>query len=397
MKGSRLNLKGVVPLVLSAVLLAGCSTSKERQLQRVAKDWCTTIRASQVMPVYPLTEDLQPGDVFLVQVPLDQQQKIYKERGFLPLDYHIERLNPDGYTNYYANSFLADANGPLLPRDWIRPSGTNVSAWEPAPHVAFPSYSFSVRRGVGLDLAVPVQGVPVGLSLLGSDAAEGSVSIKNARTMGVDAISLYRQLETWARKNSDFLRYFGPGASQKRTNLLRVVTRVFATGQMDVNLRDASSRAGGVDVGAPKPVDLLSVNLATNNGDTPGTVVTNFNNAWSVLTNMVRHAGARDAAGNFLPGGSLRLSAASARSVTLHEPFDPPVILGYLGFDCAISEGGVLGPPIPTQAVIDPAYKLGHLLHASPAATVYSEAAKQGIYGVLRALPDEPQARDIVA
>jgi hypothetical protein len=29
-----------------------------------------TIRASQVVPVYPLTEDLQPGEVFLVQLPV---------------------------------------------------------------------------------------------------------------------------------------------------------------------------------------------------------------------------------------------------------------------------------------------------------------------------------------
>ena len=41
-----------------------------------------TIRGSQVIPVYPLTEDLQPGDIFLVQVPIDQQQKLYEEERF---------------------------------------------------------------------------------------------------------------------------------------------------------------------------------------------------------------------------------------------------------------------------------------------------------------------------
>ena len=44
-----------------------------------------TIRGSQVIPVYPLTEDIQPGDVFLVQLPIDQQQKLYQQNGFLPL------------------------------------------------------------------------------------------------------------------------------------------------------------------------------------------------------------------------------------------------------------------------------------------------------------------------
>ena len=54
---------------LSVGLLCGCRTT-ESQLARVAKDWCLTIRSSQVLPVYPLTEDLQPGDVFAVQTPL---------------------------------------------------------------------------------------------------------------------------------------------------------------------------------------------------------------------------------------------------------------------------------------------------------------------------------------
>ena len=45
-------------------------------------------------------------------------------------------------------------------------NGTNTVAWKAAPRVAVPSYSFTVRNGAGLSLAVPVQGLPVGLSLL---------------------------------------------------------------------------------------------------------------------------------------------------------------------------------------------------------------------------------------
>jgi hypothetical protein len=56
-------------LALMACLLGGCA-SAERQVQQAAKDWCMTIRGSQVIPVYPLTEDIQPGDIFLVQVPI---------------------------------------------------------------------------------------------------------------------------------------------------------------------------------------------------------------------------------------------------------------------------------------------------------------------------------------
>ena len=56
-----------LPLGLCAlVTLATCGSPPERELEDVAKEWCLTIRASQVLPVYPLTEDLQPGDVFVV-------------------------------------------------------------------------------------------------------------------------------------------------------------------------------------------------------------------------------------------------------------------------------------------------------------------------------------------
>jgi len=54
-------------LALVCIPVSCASWERQHQLERVAKDWCLTIRASQVIPVYPLTEDLQPGDVFLVQ------------------------------------------------------------------------------------------------------------------------------------------------------------------------------------------------------------------------------------------------------------------------------------------------------------------------------------------
>src|SRR5439155_17343739 len=115
------------------LLVSGCCLTRQCQLEHVAKDWCMTIRASQVIPVYPLTEDIQPGDVFLVQVPIDRQQQVYEDKGFLPLDNHITRLKPSGYKQFYTNSFLPGTNSVTLPLDWIRPSSTNFHSGEPAP------------------------------------------------------------------------------------------------------------------------------------------------------------------------------------------------------------------------------------------------------------------------
>jgi hypothetical protein len=378
-------------------MVGGCG--KEHELKKVAKDWCLTIRASQIIPVYGLTEDLQPGDIFLVQVPIDKQQQIYKDRGFLPLDNHVARLDPKGYTDFYDYSFIDKDKAPVLPRDWMRPKDATETFWQPAPHVAFPTYSFSVRRGAGLNLAVPVQGVPVGLSLLGSDAADGSVSIKQARTMGVDILSLYHEVQEWAQANTDFLRYFGADPEAKRHNYLRVVTRVFATGEMDVNLRASGSQSGGLDAGVPKPVDLLFPEPPKAAGSTPDAVQKNFDAGWKALQKIVSEAGStgRDAAGNLLPGGSLRLTGASSNTVSLKEEFKPPVIVGYLGFDVVIYRGGVLGPPIPTHAVLRNDYDFKQDLYTNPFAEIYNESALLDIYRTLSAAPKNSRAAKAAA
>lgn len=50
----------------------------------------------------------------------------------------------------------------ILPKEWIRPAGATAGAWSNAPGTAFPTYSFAVNSGAGLNLAIPVSGVPVG-------------------------------------------------------------------------------------------------------------------------------------------------------------------------------------------------------------------------------------------
>jgi hypothetical protein len=96
-------------LLLAVGMLSGCATQKMSgdQLARVAKDWSLSIRASQIIPVYPLTEDLQPGDVFLVQTP--EQVKVYLAKGFLPLENLVTRLSPAGYARFYRGwPYVAD-------------------------------------------------------------------------------------------------------------------------------------------------------------------------------------------------------------------------------------------------------------------------------------------------
>jgi len=372
---------GVILPVLVIALLCGCDTTKQAQLEKAAKEWCATIRASQVIPVYPLTEDIQPGDIYLVQCPIDKQQKIYEKRGYLPLDNHLDRLNPSNYANFYSHNFLKGKQDMMLPADWIRPEGSVSNTWLSAPNAAFPSYSFSVQRGAGINLAFPVEGVPVGLSLLGSDAAEGTVIIKNAHTLGVDTISLYQQLKSWSSTNYEFLSYFGAG---NKPNYLRVVSRIYTVGYVDISLRDTSSHSGGLDVGAAKPVNLLAPQLMQGTNADSTTIRSNFmagNDALQAL--MTNALSAKDTAGNLLPGGSLRLTAASGRTISMRETFNPPLTIGYIGFDCAIERDGRIGPPVPTFSLLDRKFSLEDRLGSSRAVSIYFGAIEANIYQIV--------------
>ena len=187
-------------LVLFVLVLAGCN-STEKQLERVAKDWALTIRASQVIPVYPLTEDLQPGDVFLVETPVQQQVRVYKSKGFLPLDQMVTRLGDIDFSALYKTAYW---EGTFDAETHARPMRTVVDGQEvppfaqvQAPRAAFPSYTFEVRRNSGAKVAIPIKGVPFGLGLMSSTSANGSVTISDAYTYAAEPEQLVRQIQTW--------------------------------------------------------------------------------------------------------------------------------------------------------------------------------------------------------
>jgi len=52
------------------------------------------------------------------------------------------------------------------------------------------------------------------------------------------------------------------------------------------------------------------------------------------------------------PGGTLKVAAASSRSVSMNETFPRPLVIGYVGFGLPIFENGEPGSLIPTQAAL---------------------------------------------
>ena len=252
-------------VVLAVLSLQAClGQTQERRLERVARDWSQIIRASQIIPVYPLHEDLLPGDVFLVQTTVDNQQSLYRKKGFLPLDPPIARLRPSGYGAFYQDfKQLANCLGKTTPAE-AAPAEIDVSTllYNPAclerlPNVAFPSYSFEISSDSSLGAALPLQALTVGLDLTNSRKARGSVAIREAYTFGVDVQSLLSDVRDWQQGDTKLLHPYRAerlkdGRYRPRA-YLRVVNRVFVAQVMDVQFEslerrgaDGKAQLGGV-------------------------------------------------------------------------------------------------------------------------------------------------------
>jgi hypothetical protein len=337
--------------------LAGCARN---QYEKVAKEWCTAIRASQMIPVYPLNQDIRPGDVYLVQSAIGQQAKEYKDKGFLSLDDLRTRLElkPETYSNkmYFDSYFKSEGTLPfayptLTPptSEILQPGKTSISTTltaTPAPRVAFPSYSFTIKSGQGLSLGVPISAIPVALNFLGAQETSGTVTLANASTYQADHETIMEQLEKWVKKpriKQELLaacQYVG-----KEYVFLRVIKRVYLVGAVDVALERKDKYQGGLQAG-----------LAEQSTDTEVSVA-NFEKNIEKQTKLLELLN-KLAAQNKM-GGAVNFNIATQRNIGLRESFDRPLVVGYLGMDVPFFEDGRLGGPIPTFERLELKAQLG--------------------------------------
>lgn len=334
-----------VLVALTAMLGASCRSlpqSRAEQLARVAKDWCLTIRASQVLPVYPLTEDLEVGDVFLVSTQINEEMREYESKGFLPLDNLIARVPMSGYGTFYDGAYQVTPTS-IIPRQWQFPEPARTAApmtdWGVAPGAAFPSYTFSVKKGAGATLALPINAVPVGLSLMRTGNATGTVNISSSSTYGLPIIDINPQIDAWAATNRSFLSQYAPQIvdGKPMSNYVRIVYRVYMAGGVNVSLVNDESAGGRLDAGTSKSNALFDAGASTD-------VV----NAAANYTKMVQELSTSVA--STTPGANVTISSASSRAIAMNEVFPRPLVIGFLAYDRAIDAKGSLGPPIPTHA-----------------------------------------------
>jgi hypothetical protein len=354
---------GAVTLLAPFFLTASCQPLQVGQEEQVAKNWCLAIRANQVIPVYPLTEDLLPGDTFLVQRSIANQQADYEAKGFLPLDDHRNRISVIDYKALYFDGFWQDQFGKVPhPRpDRRANAGPTTAAADssvtltdiPAPRATFPSYTFTVSRSQGLSLAIPVHAIPVAFNYLGADNATGTVTLLDSHTYAADSYDLEFQLRAWAAKDKIKNSLAQAAAmSPDKTVYLRCITRVYLIGGVAVSLTNSDSQGAKVTAGVNPP----GVPNITPTADA-GTNYTNLLQQLSNQSNGVSTNPSASKATGLLTsaaqiGGSVQFTQASSLGVSLNETFDRPLVVGYLGFDIAVNPDGELGPRVPTFDVL---------------------------------------------
>ncbi len=326
-----------VPLsiMFCSLFLAGCP-SATTQLEDVAKDWSKTIRASQVIPIYPLDDDTQPGDIFIVPTSLKNQAKTYEDKGFLPIQQHVHRLKDLDYQAFYKAEYWDDTYA-FTPH--VRPQKNTVVK---APRAAFPSYNFEINTSKGVKLALPIKGIPVGLGFMGASKAFATVSLSDAYTYGTSGSEVYAKLLDWYKKDPKIKETLASMALTSEDEIyLRIITRIYTVKKIDVTITNLDSKTAGGDAGAAQSITLPDIsNLSKAN-------VTQATQAYQAALNALSQP-----LNGGLPGGSFRFTQATERAVSMHETFDTPIVVGFVGFDVRVFENGVLSAPIPSFSTL---------------------------------------------
>ncbi len=364
---NRSNAPATLLIVMLLFISEGCATRTARKhMEGVAKGWSETVRASQVIPVYPMSEDVHVGDVYLVRSSIAKQHAEYRASGFLALQHRQVRLPYTNYSKVYFDGYWEDEYGSvphkaLTYTNQTQPASANSSVSNNsapvftlanAARVAFPTYSFAAQSGYGLSAAFPVEGIPVALSFLGTDQVNGSVIISDARTYSGDLEQLFSMLSAWAKDTNSLQHLKSAALSASPTPVyLRVVTRVYMAREIAMSLNKFRSRGGSGDVGTSS-----GIRLANEDGS--------FNtNYIGVLNALNANRAALDALTKV--GASGQFVSIGDTSIGLKQSFDRQLVFGYIGFDVQVYENGDIGFPIPT---------FQHL------ASGIGEAARQGIY-----------------
>jgi len=90
---NRISFGYALALFGCAAVIAGCSSTTPVEPGNVAKQWATAFRELQLTPVFPPREDVQVGDVYVVPVAPEDEEEIFRDKGYLPRGMWVHTLD----------------------------------------------------------------------------------------------------------------------------------------------------------------------------------------------------------------------------------------------------------------------------------------------------------------
>lgn len=287
-------------------MLAGCPSLMTDQSQQVAKNWFSVVRGTQVFPVNPLRADLAPGDIYIVDQTIEEQSNADKKKDYLPLDHKLATLE------------LKQSKGSAA---------------------AMPTFSFTVDQSAGFQLNVPVEGIPVGLGLLNSKKVVVSLAIDDVTVRDIGTIELYEALSKWAQ-DGPIQRYLMLQAQvSSRPLMLRTISTVYYTGGVTASIKGLDSGGANLSVAGSALDDPNSEKIASM---LPEAVKSDKET--DRLIELAKELNKINPLETI--GGNAKFMKSSGNTVSMKNTFDPPLAIGYVGFDVVFSKSGNLGPPM---------------------------------------------------
>jgi hypothetical protein len=131
---------------------------------------------------------------------------------------------------------------------------------------------------------------------------------------------------------------------------VRVVSRVYLTGRVNVALQSSQSSGATASGGASKPVELVA---PTATADPQKNTLDAYTSNIEKLNAMIEKAMERAGGSTLAPGGTVKVVAASSGSITIAEDFARPARHRLSRLRHGHRPGGVLGPPMPTHSVLE--------------------------------------------
>jgi hypothetical protein len=384
---------------LRAFLFAGltlAATSCQRTAPRgyVAKEWSETLRELSIIPVFPPREDVQVGDIYAAPSKPEDEEKLLKKTGFLPIGVWIASIGlSKELSQFYShrNSFprttgdlgsyvsgLSINPFPIFPQ----PTDLNANIFLNGDTnrlrlVGFPSFMSATIKQADLAGVIPSEALSVAFAGTGSKADSITLSVPVAESYGLPASEVFsRVVDNSSGTNKFFLtgshfrsediltytahQHLEGAKTLNRFGYVRVITEVFYARAVDLAVNH--KRSFGVGASVKPVVTLQSTNVSTMATDDANGASTNYLFTTRTETGTPQERAAdlnrqlNESLNQSIPGGSVKFVSASEAGVTMRRTYDRPVAIGYRALllkvfengDIESSGGGVVGSMLPT-------------------------------------------------